>query len=197
MNKLTLCLIFITHIFSNVYAESFSFRDKTTVNGKIFWDRGLYPNAAGIILTVNGKLYFHHYPYVEDLSCAPPTSFVHYSGPNPRLPLGSITDYSIAPRCTPSRISFYNFENHTLDKIKKRVTYSRIPALNKLETIKMINHAMVYGKPEYMKPSSEKTRKWQRHVNIYGNWFFKKEMAVWGKDLVRSRKNIYPIDGSR
>lgn len=197
MNKLTLCLIFITHIFNDIYAESFSFRDKTTVSGKIFWDRGLYPNAAGIILAVDEKLYFHHYPYVKGLSCAPPTYLPYYSGPNPVLPLGRITDYSIAPRCTPSRISFYNFENHTLDKIKKKIAYSRIPAPDKLKTIKMIDHAMTRSKPDYMEPSSEKTRKWQRHVNIYGNWFFKKEMAVWGKDLVRSRKDIYSVNGSR
>ena len=187
MNKSTLCLIFITHIFNNVYAESFSFRDKTTVDGKIYWDRGMYPNIKGVILEVDKKLYFHHYPYVKGLSCAPPTSLPYYAGSNPLLPLGPITGYSIAPRCAPSRISFFNFETRTLNKIKKKITYSNVPTLDKLEAFRAIDHAINYTRPDYMEPSFEKTRRWERHVKIYGNWFFKKEMAIWGKDLVRPR----------
>jgi hypothetical protein len=196
MNKTTLSLIFITQFFSNIYAESFNFRDGTVVKGDIFLKKGFEPDAKGIILTTNNKLYLHHYPYVEGRSCAPPVFYPYYSGSNPTLPLGdnSITfrGYSTTVKCTPSRISFFNFETFTLVGIKEKITYSNIPVVKKVEAIKMINYAMSNSKPNYMKPSRAKTDKWNRHVKIYANWHIKNGNVAWGENL--SFKNVNTIN---
>ena len=131
MNKITLSLIFITQFLSNIYAESFSFKDGTLIKGNIFLAKGFEPDARGVILTVDNKLYLHHYPYLRNRSCAPPNFYPYYSGSNPTLPLSnhSITfrGYSTTVKCTPSRISFFNFETFTLINIKEKITYSNIP----------------------------------------------------------------------
>jgi hypothetical protein len=202
MKKTALYLICITPILCNVSAETFDFRDGSTVKGEIYWEKGYEPNSKGIILSVNKKLYFHHYPYVKGSSCSPPIGFPYYAGRNPLLPLGHVhrsnfRGYSTTVTCVPSRISFFNFPTYTLNGIKERVANSRMSIASKLETIKMINHAMSHDKPKYMIPSAQKTRKWQSHMRTYGNWHFKKGTAVWGRDLADSSfKNVNLINGS-
>ncbi len=186
MNKLTLYLIFITRIFTNTYGETsikhtsehFYFKDGTVISGNILWAKGYHPDARGLILTSKNKLYFHHYPYVKRLSCAPPTSYPYYPGKNPPL------IHNNTVRCAPSRISFFNFTSYSLSEIRKKVAYSKIPKMDKLNAIRMIDYASQGNRPKYIEPSFEKTKAWQRNVRIYGNFYFKKGLAVWGKDLV-------------
>ena len=203
MKKIALYLICITPFFSKISAETFHFKDGTTVEGEIFWRKNYEPDSKGIILSVNKKLYFHHYPYVKGSSCAPPIYYPYYAGKNPLLPLSdrvhknSFHGYSTTVKCSPSRLSFFNFETYTLNDIKEKVTRSKMTVTDKVNTIKMINHAMNHDKPNYMISSSGKTRKWERHMRIYGNWHFTKGTAIWGKDLVRdSLKNVNFINGS-
>jgi hypothetical protein len=189
MNKLTLCLIFITLVFSNIYGEIYYFKDGTVVEGKIFMAKGFEPNAKGVILTVNNKIYIHHYPYKRGASCAPPIYYPYKSDPNP---------YGIS-QCTPTRISFFNFETFSLMDVKEKIAYSRIPYAKKLEAVKMINYAGANDKPKYMTPSSLKTRKWESNVRIWGHFYIEKGVAVWGKGLIyaRPRKNINPVNRGR
>jgi hypothetical protein len=159
------------------------------VEGEIFVGKGFEPDAKGVILTVNNKVYIHHYPYKRGASCAPPIYYPYKSGLNP---------YGIS-QCTPTRISFFNFETFSLIDVKESIARSRIPHAKKLEAVRMINHVGVSNKPKYMIPSSLKTRKWESNVRIWGNFHIKKGVAVWGKGLIyaRPRKNINFVNRSR
>ena len=203
MKRITLYLICITPFFSNISAETFHFRDGTVVEGEIFWGKDYEPNQKGVILSVNKKLYLHHYPYVKESSCAPPMYYPYYAGKNPPLPLldrarkNSLHGYSTTIKCTPSRLSFFNFESFTLSDIRKEILYSKMSIMNKANTIKMIDYVMNNNKPNYMTPSFEKTRTWKSHVRIYGNWHFTKGTAIWGESLARnSLKNLKLINKS-
>jgi hypothetical protein len=189
MNKTTLCLIFITQFFGNIYGEIFHFKDGTTVEGEIFTAKGFEADSKGVILTVNNKIYIHHYPYKKGSSgCAPPMYYPYFSGMNP---------HGIS-RCVPTRISFFNFETFSLMDVKDSIARSKIPYSKKLEAVKMINYVGVSERPEYMKPSLKRTKKWEANVKIWGNYYIDRNLAVWGKDLiyVRPRKNINPVNGS-
>tara|TARA_B100000959_G_C14982523_1_gene624154 strand:- start:1052 stop:1621 length:570 start_codon:yes stop_codon:yes gene_type:complete len=189
MNKLTLYLILITLVYGNIYGEIFHFKDGTVIDGKIFEAKGFEANAKGVILTIDGKVYIHHYPYKKGLSCAPPIYYPYIKDPNP---------YGIS-KCTPTRISFFNFETYSLMDVKERITRSRIPYAKKLESVRMINYVGINDKPKYMTPSREKTRRWESNVKIWSGSRIKQGMAVWGEDLiyVRPRKGIDFVNNSR
>ena len=90
------------------------------------------PRADGLTLEVGGKIYFHHYPYVENKrTFAIPssddglykTSYVTrvYRVPTPRPPLEQHWNPNGIPSCVPSRIRFIHFDANTLNTMYKMV----------------------------------------------------------------------------
>ena len=151
MKKIALILVTIT-LFSNGFsAENVSFRDGTFLAANIFGEKGFEPDGNGVILTVGGKVYLHHYPCTQG-SRSVPTYYP--SGPNP---------YGIS-NCSPTRISFFHFETFSLLDVREKVLRMRIPVKKKIEAIKAIDRAMSLDPPNVMTSPTFKnkksTRKW-------------------------------------
>lgn len=180
MRKTALLLVTIT-LFSNGFsAENVSFRDGTFLAANIFGGKGFEPDGDGVILTVGGKIYLHHYPCTQNSRSVPT---YYYNGPNP---------YGIS-NCSPTRISFFHFETFSLLDVREKVLRMRIPVKKKIEAIKGIDRAMSLNPPNVMTSSTFKneasTRKWQSWCEIYVGRRFEIGQVVWGKDLKPLKKH--------
>ena len=122
MRKIALLLVTITPFFTTFSAEKISFRDGTFLEASTYASKGFEPDKDGVILTVDNKIYIHHYP-CTDGSLSVPTFYYH--GPNP---------YAM-PTCTPSRISFYHFETFTLSEMRTKISRMHIPYKKKVEAV--------------------------------------------------------------
>jgi hypothetical protein len=175
MKKIALFLLGITQILPVYSAENFKFRDGTSVDGRIYVEKGFEPDGYGIILNIENSVYVHHYPATDrSLSCP----LFYYGGPNPFGP---------TPVCTPSRISFFHFETFTLAGIKESVTSMDIPKEKKKKALASIDKALSGEIPEVMTNPKLTTRsanqKWEMWVDISLGKEFKKGTMIWGKDL--------------
>ena len=174
MRKTALILVTITQVFTTFPAENVSFRDGTSLAVDIFDKKGFEPDGNGVILTVGGKVYLHHYPCTQG-SRSVPTYYP--SGPNP---------YGIS-NCSPTRISFFHFETFSLLGVREKVLRMRIPVKKRIEAIKAIDRAMSLDPPNVMTSPTFKnkksTQKWQSWCEIYVGRRFEIGQVVWGKDL--------------
>ena len=171
MKKAALLLVTITQVFTTFPAENVFFNDGTALEAKIFQGKGFEPDKDGVILTVNRKIYFHHYPCKQGSLRTP---FFYYDGPNP---------YNM-PRCTPSRISFFHFQSFSLLDMKKDIIKMNIPYKKKVEAVRAINWAMMGNPPTKMRNPSEKaTKNWESWVRRNMARRFEIGQAIWGKDL--------------
>lgn len=171
MKKLTLLLIAITQIFSNLYGENFDFRDGTFLKAVILNEKGVEPDEHGIILTVNKRVYIHHYPNTKR-ALSPPMYYLS----DPGNPYGM-------PSCTPSRISFFHFETFNLVGIKETVEKMDIPAPKKKRALEAISKAMSETIPKEMKnPSHSRTMNWKFKVKLRLGGHIKRKVAVWAED---------------
>ena len=179
MKKTALLLATITLFSDGFSAENVSFRDGTFLTANIFREKGFEPNGDGVILTVEGKVYLHHYPCTQGSRSVPT---YYYNGPNP---------YGIS-NCSPTRISFFHFETFSLLGMRDRVSRMNIPVKKKVEAIKAINRAMSLNPPNVMTSPTYKnkghTKKWQRWCEVYVGRRFEIGQVVWGKDLESLKK---------
>jgi hypothetical protein len=176
MKKTALLLVTITQVFTTFPAENVFFNDGTGLEAAIFQGKGFEPDKNGVILTVNRKIYFHHYPLTKRSLGVP---FLYYDGPNP---------YGM-PSCTPSRISFFHFQSFSLLDMKRDIIRMNIPHKKKVEAVRAINIAMMGNPPNRMRYSDAKTvNRWQRWVETFQANSFRRGVAIWGKDLESLKK---------
>ena len=180
MKKIALLLVTITQVFTTFPAENVGFLDGTFLNADIYRAKGFEPDKNGVILTVNRKIYVHHFPRTGK-NLAPSYFYTH--SPNP---------YDMA-RCTPSRLSFFNFQSYTLVEMRENIVKMNIPLEKKVEAVKAIDLAMFGNLPEKLtKPSLTgklAVDMWQSACERRFVYYFKKGIAVWGKDLKPFEKN--------
>lgn len=177
MKKIALVLVTITQVFTTFPAENIFLNDGTGLEAVIYRGKGFEPDKDGVILTVNRKIYFHHYPCNKGSLRTP---FFYYDGPNP---------YNM-PRCTPSRISFFHFQSFSLLDMRKDIIKMNIPYKKKVEAVKAIDWAMMGNPPNKMRNPSEKaTKDWGSWVERNLARRFEIGQAIWGKDLESFKKN--------
>ena len=178
MKKIALLLVTITQVFTTFPAENVAFLDGTFLNADIYRAKGFEPDKKGVILTVNKKIYIHHFPRTGK-NLAPSYYYMH--SPNP---------YNMA-KCTPSRLSFFNFQSYTLVEMREDIIKMSIPLKKKVEAVKAIDLAMMGNFPAKLtKHTSEHAvEMWQTSCKIQFAYQFKRGIAVWGKDLKPFEKN--------
>jgi len=181
MKLATLLLVTITQIFNVFSAENVTFRDGTSLNASMFKGKGFEPDKNGVILTVDNKIYVHHFPRTGR-NLAPSKYYLAHC-PNP---------YNM-PNCVPTRLSFFNFESFTLLKMRENIIKMPIPYNKKLEAVRAIDVAMTNNPPklltaEYL-TTNRVIRKWENTCLIRFAYAFEKGVAVWGKDLESLKEN--------
>ena len=180
MKKIAILLVTITQVFTTFPAENVAFLDGTFLKADMYRVKGFEPNGKGVILTVNKKIYIHHFPRTGK-NLAPSYFYMH--SPNP---------YNMA-KCTPSRLSFFNFQSYTLVEMRGDIIKMNIPLKKKVEAVKAIDSAMMGNFPAKLtKPSLTSkyaVNMWQTSCEIRFAYFFEKGIAVWGKDLKPFKKN--------
>lgn len=140
MVKISCCGLFLILIFPCPGSELAStvlpvvrFKDGTILkNAKIHMGANgeWRPRADGLTLEIDGRIYFHHYPYtVMNRTFAVPVSDdgkyrVRYEKrtyrvPTPRPPVEQHWNPNSIPACAPSRIRFIHFDANTLNAIYK------------------------------------------------------------------------------
>tara|TARA_B100000959_G_C14846215_1_gene568125 strand:+ start:435 stop:1040 length:606 start_codon:yes stop_codon:yes gene_type:complete len=150
------------------------------------------PSAYGVNLTVNDKLYIHHYPYIpsgnimkqvdadddgiyETEIIKSPT--LHYRPPLMFERAPNEFGYS----CTPSRIPFIHFSNETLLKVNRDISMDpSIKSNCKNEVAKSIDGAIRHIPKPHELNTLQFSRRWQREADrdvarpranvIYGKW---------------------------
>ena len=180
MRKIAIALVTITQVFTTFPAENVAFLDGTFLKADMYRAKGFEPNGKGVILTVNKKIYVHHFPRTGK-NLAPSYFYMH--SPNP---------YNMA-KCTPSRLSFFNFQSYTLVEMREDIIKMKIPLKKKVEAVKAIDSAMMGNFPAKLtKPSSTSqyaVNMWQTSCERMFAYEFKKGIAVWGKKLKPFKKN--------
>jgi hypothetical protein len=180
MRKIALLLVTITQVFTTFPAENVAFRDQTFLNADIYRAKGFEPDKNGVILTVDKKIYIHHFPRTGR-NLAP--TYFYMSSPNP---------YGMA-KCIPSRLSFFNFQSYTLVKMREDIIKMDIPLKKKVEAVKAIDLAMMGNLPAKLTKPALTSRfavsRWQESCEIRFAYGFKKGIAVWGKDLKPFKKD--------
>jgi hypothetical protein len=180
MKNLALLLLTVTPFFTTFSSENVAFLDGTFLDADIYRAKGFEPDKNGVILTVNKKIYIHHFPRTGK-NLAPSYFYMH--SPNP---------YNMA-KCIPSRLSFFNFQSYTLVEMREDIIKMSIPLKKKVEAIKAIDLAMMGNFTAKITKASTTSKyavnMWQTSCEIKFAYFFEKGIAVWGKDLKPFKKD--------
>ena len=150
------------------------------------------PSAYGVNLTVNDKLYIHHYPYIPSRNIMKmvdtnddgiyqaeivKSSTLHYRPPVMFERAPNEFGYS----CTVSRIPFIHFSNETLLKMKRDISLNpSVKANHKWAAAKQIDDAIRHIPKPHELHTEQFSRTWQREADrdvvspranvVYGKW---------------------------
>ena len=150
------------------------------------------PSAYGVNLTVNDKLYIHHYPYIPSRNIMKQvdtnddgiyeteivkSSILHYRPPSMFERAPNEFGYS----CTVSRIPFIHFSNETLLKMKRNISlHPSVTANYKSEAAKSIDGAIRHIPKPHELNTQQTSQRWQMEADrdvvrpganvVYGKW---------------------------
>ena len=150
------------------------------------------PSAYGVNLTVNDKLYIHHYPYIPSRNIMKQvetnddgiyeteivkSSILHYRPPSMFERAPNEFGYS----CTVSRIPFIHFSNETLLKMKRNISlHPSVTANYKSDAGKSIDGAIRHIPKPHELNTQQSSQRWQMEADrdvvrpganvVYGKW---------------------------
>ena len=140
-----------------VDARQFKFKDGTTLNADIRRDGVWAPNSTGVVLTVGGRLYIHHFPTTPNAAAAP----------------------NMEGDSVPSRIGYQHFTVETLRELYRAFSPSRKTVASAAQMRVM---AAIIAPANSKRPASfQQTQLWQRSVENRIGHLFNSGIAVWGR----------------
>jgi len=138
-------------------ARQFKFRDGTTLNADVRRDGAWAPNSTGVVLTVGGRLYIHHFPTTPNAAAAP----------------------NMEGDSVPSRIAYQHFTVETLRKLYRAFSMTKKTASPAAQIGVMT--AIIAPANSKRHASFQQTQLWQRSVENRISHLFNSGIAVWGK----------------
>jgi len=196
---ITLLLVLANVSFAQVF--KFEFKDGTRLYANIYngdkvtpWGG---PNQHGLILTVNGRYYIHHYPmaskfintnsYPSSSSSSMADEFI------PEPPREEYLNPPPLPTCSPARINYIQFSKQTLTSLHKHLeknhTFSmKAKYASRANTLNSIRESINFRPVEKLRRTEEAHLAWKKEA--YEDFFKHRNKIFWGGWLENGGKDI-------
>ena len=140
-----------------VNARQFKFKDGTILNADVRRDGMWAPNSTGVVLTVGGRLYIHHFPTTPNAAAAP----------------------NMEGDSVPSRIGYQHFTVETLRELYQAFSPGKKTAARAAQGGAMT--AMTTPTNSKHPAGFQQTQLWQRSVENRIGHLFNNGIAIWGR----------------